>query len=277
MEKKYGVYICKGCGIKDAVDVDKLAAGAAKAAKIPAEKVKAHDVLCSPDGVAMINGDIKDEGVNAISIAACSWRVKYEEFDFPGCFVDRTNIRELVAWSQPPMTEDTQALAADYVTMGIVKTQKGLLPEPGILEDLSKTIMVVGGGMTGLTAALDAANAGYDVVVVEKEPELGGMGAKLYRQMPTESPYEKLEEPAVFKKIKEVNANDRIKVFTSTTIAKTDGQPGLFDVTLSNGQTVRAGAFVMAAGWKPYDATKLSHLGYGLPNVVTSVQFEEMA
>jgi quinone-modifying oxidoreductase subunit QmoB len=280
MEKKYGVYICKGCGIGEAVDIGKVVASAAKAAKIPPEKVKTHDILCSPEGVAMINGDIKDGGVNAISIGACSWRVKYEEFDFPGCIMDRANLRELVAWSQTPGSEEAQSLAMDYMTMSIIKTQKGDLPEPNVLEDLNKTIMVVGGGMAGLTAALETAKAGYDVVLIEKEAELGGWGAKLHKQTPREYPYESLEEPAVFSRIKEVQANDRIKVFTSTTIEKTDGQPGLFDVTLRrNGgsETIKAGAIVLAAGWKPYDASKLTHLGYGLPNVITSLEMEEIA
>jgi len=280
MEKKYGVYICKGCGIADAVDVDKVIAGAASSAKLPKDKFKSHDILCSPDGIAMINTDIKNDGVNAITIGACSWRAKYTEFDFPGCIMSRANIRELVAWTQPPKEEATEALAVDYMIMAIVKTQKGDLPEPGILEDLSNAIMVVGGGMTGLTAALEAAKAGYDVLLIEKEAQLGGWGAKLYKSIPREYPYEKLEEPPVIAKIKEAQANPRIKIYTSTAIEKTDGQPGLYDVTLktANGEEkVKAGAIVMAAGWKPYDATKLSHLGYGLPNVVTNVEFEEIA
>jgi|Deesub1362A_J573_1020465.scaffolds.fasta_scaffold00268_17 quinone-modifying oxidoreductase subunit QmoB len=286
MEKKYGVYICKGCGIGETLDIEKLVSDVASNTRLAEEDIKTHDVLCSPDGIAMINKDIKESGVNAITIGACSWRVKYEEFDFPGCIVERANIRELVVWTQPPATEETpeyytpQMMATDYVTMTVIKTQKGELPEPGILEDLSKTIMVVGGGITGLTAALEAANAGYDVVLIEKEAELGGWGAKLYKQIPREYPYEQLEEPLVFTKIKEVNNNDKIKVFTSTTIEKTEGQPGLFDVTLNrNGssETIKVGAIVLAAGWKPYDASKLTHLGYGLPNVITSIEMEEIA
>ncbi len=280
MEKRYGVYICKGCGIGQAVDIEKIISSAAGNSKLPKERFKTHDVLCSPDGIAMINRDIKDEGVNALAIGACSWRTKYEEFNFPGCIVARANLRELVAWSQPPMTEDTQALAVDYVVMGIVQAQKGDLPEPGILEDLSKRLLVIGGGITGLTAALEAAKAGREVVLIEKQAELGGWGAKIHKQAPRAYPYKELEEPAVFAKIKEVKANAGIKVYTSTVVEKTVGQPGLFDVTLmtANGtETVKVGAIVLAAGWKPYDATKLGHLGYGLPNVVTSVEFEEIA
>ena len=285
MEKNYGVYICKGCGIGDMVDCEKVAQEAASTTGTPADKFKVVDVLCSPEGIETINAGIK-EGVNTITIAACSPRVKFDEFDFPGCIVERANIRELMAWTQPQATEETLeeyhplGIATDYVVMSIIKTQKGDMPEPNILEDLSKAIMVVGGGMAGLTAALEAARAGYDVVLVEKEAALGGMAAKLYKQAPTAAPFDTLEDSAVLANIKAVQEHEKIKVLTSATIDKTEGQPGLFDVTVSsNGstETMRVGAFVLAAGWKPYDATKLGHLGYGKPNVVTALQFEEMA
>ncbi|MDP3261145.1 MAG: FAD-dependent oxidoreductase [Thermodesulfovibrionales bacterium] len=279
MDKKYGVYICKGCGIEKAIDIEKLSKNAAKGAKLPEETVKNHPILCSPEGLQLIKSDIK-EGTNTIVIAACSPRVKYEEFDFPGTITERANIRELVAWSQQPNTEEAQMTAADYLRMGIIKVQKGTLPEPNVLEDLSKTILVVGGGISGLSAALEAANAGYQVVLVEKETELGGWAAKLYKEVPRQYPYEKLDDPIIFSKIQEVESNPNIKVFKSSVIEKTDGQPGLLDVTIRNNgtsETIRVGSVIMASGWKPYDAAKLGHLGYGKPNVITSVQMEEMA
>lgn len=279
MEKKFGVYICKGCGIGESIDIEKLKKSAARAAKVQAEDIREHQILCSPEGLELIKNDIK-EGVNTITIGACSPRVKYEEFDFPGTIVERVNLREHVAWTQEPMNSDTQSLADDYIKMGIVKTQRGDLPEPNILPDLSKTILVIGGGMAGLSAALEAAKAGYQVVLVEKEAELGGMSAKLYKETPRQYPFDKLDEPRIAGIIKEVEANSNIKVYKSTVVEKTDGQPGLLDVTLRNNgtsETMRVGAVIMAAGWKPYDASKLGHLGYGKPNVITNVQMEEMA
>jgi len=285
MEKNFGVYICKGCGIGDVIDAQKVAADAASNTRTPEDSIKVVDILCSPEGLETIKADVK-AGKNTLTIAACSPRVKYEEFDFPGCIVERTNIREFVAWGHPPVAEETkdyyspQAAATDYVTMGIIRTQKGDLPAPSILEDLSKTILVVGGGMAGLTAALEASKAGYEVVVVEKEAEMGGYGAKLHKAIPRTAPYEGPVTPPVLQKIQEVKQNGKIKVFTSSVIEKIEGQPGLFDVTVktaSGPQTLRAGAIVLAAGWKPYDATKLTHLGYGKPNVITSLQLEEMA
>ncbi len=279
MEKKFGVYICTGCNIGESVNIEKLKKSTAGGGGVPADVVKEHPVLCSPEGLDIIKNDIKS-GTNTIIIGACSPRVKYEEFDFPGTITERVNLREFVAWSLEPNTESTQSAAEDYMKMGIIKTKKGDLPAPNILEDLSKKLLVIGGGITGLTAALEAANAGYDVVLVEKEAELGGWAAKLYKEVPREYPYEKLDEPVVFNKIKEVESNPNIKVFKSSVIEKTDGQPGLFDVTIKNNgssEVIKVGAIIMAAGWKPYDATKLGHLGYGKPNVITSIQLEEMA
>src|SRR4030065_2185396 len=281
MEKKFGVYICKGCGIGESINIEKLKTRTAGKGKVPADIVKEHHVLCSPEGLELIKNDIK-EGPNTIIIGACSPRVKYEEFDFPGTITERVNLREFVAWTQPPNTEETQSLAEDYLAMGVVKVQKGDLPEPAILENLSRDILVVGGGIAGMSAALEAAEAGYKVVLVEKEPQLGGFANKLYKKIPAR----KFTDPVIVdteidKVIKEVESHSNIKVNKSSKIEKTEGQPGLYDVTISsNGssETVKIGAVVMATGWKPYDATKLDYLGYGkFKDVVTNIEFEDIA
>ncbi|MBI5055332.1 MAG: hydrogenase iron-sulfur subunit [Nitrospirae bacterium] len=279
MEKKFGVYFCKGCGIGESINFEKLKPRVSGKGKVPIDIIKEHPVLCSPEGLELIKNDIA-AGTNTLIIGACSPRVKYEEFDFPGMLTERVNLREFVAWTAEPMSADAQSLADDYMVMGILKAQKGNMPEPNILPDLSKTILVIGGGMSGLTSALEAAEAGYQVVLVEKEAELGGWGAKLYKETPRQSPFDKLEEPRIFAKIKEVESHPNIKVFKSSVLEKTDGQPGLLDVTIKtngNSESMRVGAVIMAAGWKPYDASKLEYLGYGKPNVITNVQMEEMA
>jgi quinone-modifying oxidoreductase subunit QmoB len=230
----------------------------------------------------MILEDLKPEGeaINALVIAACSPRVKYEELDFPNVLVERCNIRESVAWTQEPNNEHTQALAEDYLRMYCARVKKSELPEPYQTE-CDKTILVIGGGAAGLSAALEAANNGYDVVLVEKQAELGGYAAKLHRQTPSSYPFTTLQEPTVFKKIKEVQGHPKIRVFTNAQIEKIDGQPGLLDTTLTvNGseETFRVGSVVLAAGWRPYDATRLTKLGYGLSkDVITNLEMEELA
>ncbi|MBM4284418.1 MAG: FAD-dependent oxidoreductase [Deltaproteobacteria bacterium] len=278
MEKKFGVYLCKGCGIGEAVKSESMHKAIKKEAKI--QHIKEHDILCSPEGLAMIKEDIANEGINSLVIAACSPRVKYDEFDFPGCIVERCNIREQVVWIQPPGGEEIQSMAEDYVRMGAARMKKSDLPEPYQTE-CDKTILVIGGGMAGLSAALHAANHDYDVVLVEKEQELGGFGAKLHKATPSSYPYTTLQDSPVLAKIKEVTAHPKIRVMTGSTVVKSEGQPGLLDVTVStngNEETMSIGAMVLAAGWKPYDAAKLDKLGSGVsPDVITNVQMEEMA
>ena len=280
MEKKYGVYLCKGCGIAEAIDFESLTKVIKKEGKI--QHIKEGDILCSPAGRDLILEDLKPEGegINAIVIAACSPRVKYEELDFPNVVVERCSLRELAVWTQEPQVETTQLLAEDYLRMSCARVKKAELPEPYQTE-CDKTILVIGGGIAGLSAALEAANDGYAVVLVEKEAQLGGFAAKMHRQTPSSYPYTTLQEPAVFKKIQAVQNHPKIKVMTAATLEKLDGQPGLLDATIkSNGNvdTLRVGTVVVAAGWKPYDATKLTNLGYGLSkDVITNIEMEEMA
>ena len=196
MEKKLGFYVCKGCEIGQSLDIEGLLKVAAKEGKVPI--CKEHDVLCSPEGIKFLQDEIANEEINTLVIAACSPRVKFEEFDFPGCLTERVNLRELVVWSHEPNHEETQALAEDYVRMGCAKAKRAEIPEPYASDPIDKTVMVIGGGITGLSAALEVANLGYSVVLVEKEAELGGYGAKLYRQCPRSYPYQVPEEPAVF-------------------------------------------------------------------------------
>jgi len=140
---------------------------------------------------------------------------------------------------------------------------------------------VVGGGITGMTAALETAAAGYEVYLVEKNQSLGGWMAKLHKQFPKHPPYHELESTDIGAKIKELQENPRIKVFTGAEIEKIAGSPGMFDVQLrQNGDqtTFKAGAIVQATGFVPYDANKLEFLGFGkYPDVVTTIQIEEMA
>jgi len=268
---KVSVYICTGCGI-DKLDIERLK-------KVSQEEYGiepvVHPHLCSKEGAEIVRNDEAD----GIVIAACSPRVKTNVFDIEGKYVERVNLREGVVWSHD-IDEHAQELAEDYLRMGIVKAQKAQIPEP-YLQETSKDILVVGGGVTGLTAALEIAKAGYKAYLVEKEPNLGGWLAKNYKALPTAPPYNRLEEPIVYRLIEEVTSNGNITVYTSSTIESISGQPGMFDVTINqNGNQVqfRVGAIVVATGWKPYDAKKLENLGYGkYKDVITNLELEQMA
>ncbi len=276
--KRLGVYICTGCSIGASLDVSKLA-GVAKT-EYKAHVCRSHQLLCGAEGVAEIRADIQSGAVNTLVIAGCSPRAKTASFDFGGDVVcDRVNLREHVVWSHEPNHEDTQMLAEDLLRMGIVKAQHMDRLEPAA-EPISRTVLVVGGGVTGISAALEAANAGFNVLLVEKQPQLGGYLAGVKKNFPTRAPYTEAEASDIAARIGEVSSHPRIKVFCSTTVTRTEGQPGVFDVTLQNctaSAVHRVGAIVMATGFKPYDAGKLTTLGYGLKDVVTSVDLEKAA
>lgn len=279
MDKKLGVYICTGCDIGESLDIDKLSKVAKEEQKIPLCAVHAN--LCSPEGVGLINKDIKEQGVNAVVIGACSPRVHFDTFAFDpsSVFVERVNLREHVAWSHVPKDEDTQMLAEDYVRMGITKAKKASTPVPHI-ETVDKTILVIGGGISGLTSALESARAGYKVVLVEKAASLGGRMNSWHRQLPKDPPYRELQSVDVADRINEVKKYPGIKVYLSAEIEKISGQPGMFDVSIKqNGtaNTERIGSIVVATGWKPYDAAKIDGFGFGqYKNVINNVMMEEI-
>ncbi len=269
------VFICTGCGIGEAIDAGALGELINEEYKV---EPKLHPALCGEEGVALLKEALADGGKAVLG--ACSHREKCDVFTIPDRFISRVSLREGVAWCQPAGEEDTQMLANDYMRMGMIQAQKSEVPEP-FDEEISNSILVVGGGFTGLTAAAEAAAAGREVVLVEKADELGGRLLANYKQFPTKPPYRELEEPAIVGLIERVKASELITVHTGTKIQRISGQPGQFDVTLetpSGEVAFRAGGIVQATGWKPYDATKLGHLGYGKSSdVVTNVEFEEMA
>ncbi|MCE5244603.1 MAG: FAD-dependent oxidoreductase, partial [Desulfobacteraceae bacterium] len=279
MENKIAVYICTGCGIGDALNIEQLGEVATKDCKLPV--CKSHANLCGAEGVQMIKDDMAGDGVNAAIIAGCSPRVMYDVFNFDGAIVERVNLREQVVWSQPAGEEDTQMMAEDYIRMAAAKVKKMELPVPYQPDqEMSKDILVVGGGVTGMTAAVEAAAAGYSVVLVEKEPELGGFQKNVTHNVTF--PFKEVTANDLGKLVASVEKNDKIKVYTGARLEKLSGGPCVFTASIQqNGSSEerKIGSVVLAAGWKPYDPEKLDKkFGYGTtPNVVTNTRFEDLA
>ncbi len=274
--KRLGVYICSAYGIGEAIDCEKLAEDLKKIENVVICKVRKD--LCTESGADEIRQDIIEHNLEGIVIGASSPRFHTEIFKFdPKIAVDRVSLREQVAWTHEPKHKETQRLALDYMMMGIAKLNTFEPPEPMIL-DINETVMVIGGGVTGMNAALATTKAGFNVILVEKEAELGGFYRKLYRLTPTKEPFNELMINPCEALIEEVKSDPKIEILTNTKIISTSGQPGMFDVIAkSNGEEIRfqVGTIVQATGWIPYDATKLSHLGYGLDNVLTNIELEE--
>lgn len=321
MSNKIGVYICEGCDIGPQLNAGQLAEFVRSEYGGSCPVVKTAPVLCSQEGKALIQTDVDAETVDKVAVCACSPRVKWDVFRFGDkAVVERVNLREQCAWSynrpeadqtaEGEVPETLRMMAQDYIRMGIIKLQKYTAPQAEIPE-VTKTILVLGGGNTGLTAALGGAKLGYDVVLVEKEAQLGGFAAKMYKQVPYFYPYTEALTPNIDRKINEVTAHEKIRVITNATLEKLEGAPGQYTAVIKNGageESIPIGSVVLATGWKPFDPTArvaakdapacevqdgeaaadatvvekgenvLEPLGYGkFTNVITNVDMELMA
>jgi quinone-modifying oxidoreductase subunit QmoB len=283
MDEKIGVFICTGYGIAEALDIEALCKVATGEFSVPFCKTVES---CEGSGLKAINADIASEALTKVVIAGISPR-RYTDGVFPiDVIVEKVALLEHVVWCRPPNDEDTQMMAEDYLRIYITKVQKMQHLEPFVPEEsIDKGILVVGGGIAGMTAALEAAKTGYEVRLVEKANKLGGWLAKQHKSIPTKPPYRDLEDTGIETLMAEVQANPRIHVYTSAVTSEIVGAPGLFDVTLvssGNGKPMgevegqfRVGAIIQATGWKPKEPR--DSLPYGkLENVIRNVELEEM-
>ena len=320
MDKVIGAYLCTGCGIGDALDIDALKSAASETGA----EMQDHSCLCGAEGRALIEKDIADNGVNVITVCACSPRVMQKEFDFGDETITvRGNLREQVAWAAAPVAKEAaegeeeaaeapeaegvdefvQEMGEDYVRMAVTRAQKTEKPEPYQLETLNKQILVMGGGIAGMTAATEASKAGYDVTLVEKEGALGGKANGWRKQFPTSYPYAELEDNSIASMIAAVESDSKITVKTSTEVARISGAPGDFVATFKAAGTKTEwdaparvtvdeqekiekgemedpnagmqvyternpdgevfGSVVLATGWRPADVSEYEHLGHG--------------
>lgn len=276
MEDKIGVFICTGYGIAEALDIEALCKVAEEEFTI--SSCRTID-SCEPSDLRLIARDIKNEGLTKVVIGGVSSR-RYAEGIFPpDVIVEKFALRDHVVWCSEPNDEDTQMLAEDYLRMYMAKIEKmeaieSFQPE----ERIDKSILVVGGGITGITSAIEASKAGYNVRLVEKSNQLGGWLGKQYYSIPTKTPFRELEPTGIAELIKQVENNPKIKVYLSAITAKISGAPGLFDVKLKSGaeniDSFRVGSIIQATGWKPKE---IEDLPFGnIQNVIRNVDLEKM-
>jgi heterodisulfide reductase subunit A len=278
---RVGVYICH-CGINIAATVD-VTAVAEYAAHLPGVVVsRNYTYMCSDPGQVLIKKDIAEFNLNRVVVASCSplmheptFRATVAEAGVnPYCF-EMANIREQCSWVHPEGTLTTQK-AMKLVASAVAKANR-LEPLQIRSVPVVPAALVVGGGIAGIHAALDIADADFDVTLIESSPALGGHATRLHRTFPTLESVADLLNPLVDR----VQEHPRIKVMTEAELLEIGGYMGNFHARVRQGQEeheVAAGAIIVATGYQVFDARRKPELGYGVyPQVITTLDFEQLA
>lgn len=189
-EIRIGVYICHcGLNIAGAVDCTGVAEYASKLPDVVLSKDIAY--LCSEPGQTEIKQDIAEEGINRVVVGSCTPRL--HEPTFRQCIegaglnpylMEMANLREQCSWVHGNDREKATAKAMDLIRSAVARARL-LTPLRDTEVAVEQTSLIIGGGVAGIQAALDLADAGYRVIMVEKEPTIGGIMARLDKTFPT--------------------------------------------------------------------------------------------
>lgn len=279
--KRIGVYIC-WCGTNIAlmVDVEEVTR---QMAKIP-DVVIARDYkyMCSDPGQDLIIRDIKENNLNRIVVASCSPRM--HELTFRNAlkkaglnpyYFEMANIREQDSWVHTDRYEATKkAEALVMAAINRVRYHEALVSRK---VEIDPATLVIGGGITGITAALEIAGSGEKVYLIEQTDKLGGHAAGLDLTFPYMYSAVQMMRPLVSK----LNNDPNIEVFLNSQVKEIKGYIGNFEaqVNSSGGKETKLkfGNIIVATGLKTFDPSGMENYGYGkFPDVITSKEFEEM-
>jgi heterodisulfide reductase subunit A len=279
-KRRIGVYVCHcGGNISDYVDVDKVV----KELEDDPEVVVAKTAMftCSDATQQEIIQDIQEQSLDGIVVASCS--PKLHTFTFrevarraglsPFQYT-QVNVREQCSWTHTDDHEGATAKAIKLVKAGVGRTRLTVPLEPIVVQTVPKAV-VIGGGITGLRAALGLAQIGIAAFLVEKEAELGGWTAGFGEMYP----YGKNGRQMAADLIRQVRSNPGVTVFTEAEITGKTGSFGNYRVHIrvSTGETVSvdAGSIVVATGFAAYPVSE-DEFGYGLDGVITLPEFKKI-
>ena len=280
-EERIGVYICHcGTNISKMVDVEAVAETAKEFPGVANSCT--YKYMCSNPGQELIVDDVRKHGLTRVIVAACSPRM--HEGTFRGALeragvnpymLEMANIREQCSWIHEDRTDATEKAKA----LARGAASRVLYHEP--LERRSVAMcpatLVVGGGITGLTTALELADADQQVYLVERKGELGGNVARI----DLTAPYLDCARDMLKEMISRVKNHPKIRVFLQCELAELKGFIGNFRPRIKDQDgglfDLEVGSVVVSTGYKEFDASRIEQLGYGrLPNVITSFELEAM-
>ncbi|KAF5435828.1 heterodisulfide reductase subunit A [Candidatus Methanophagaceae archaeon] len=228
---RIGVYVCHcGINIKMTVDVDEVMR---HAASLPNVVVARHYIfLCSDPGQDLIRKDIAAGTVNRVIVASCSPRMHEPTFrktcadsGLNPFYYEMANIREQCSWPHGDFQKEATEKAKELVSSAVARSTL-LEPIEEVEVEVTPEVLVIGGGVTGMYAALDIANGGYKVHLVEHTPSIGGHVAQLDRFFPTLERATSLLTPRMI----EVGAHPNINLMAYSEVEEISGYIGNYDV-----------------------------------------------
>jgi heterodisulfide reductase subunit A len=277
---RVGVFVCNcGKNIGGFVDVPEVASFASN---LPNVVFTEQDLFaCSEDTQKRLKEAIREHNLNRVVIAACSpithgmlFQQTCEESGLNRYLCEMANIRNQCSWVHSNNRELATSKAKDLVEMAISKASH-LNPLQSQRIDVTQSCLIIGGGIAGIKAAINLADMGIDVYLVEREKALGGKLRELHTLFPSDKPAAEVLRPL----LQTLEQKRNVSVFLDTEISAVDGYVGNFRATLvaqSSGvvQHITAGTIVVATGFQEIDLTGM--YGYGdHKNIITQMELEE--
>ncbi len=244
---KVGVFVCKcGLNIGGVVDCESVAEYASKLKNV--EYAEWNTFTCSDSSQKEIEQTIKEKGLNRVVVAACSPRIHEPTFrrmcEHAGVnqyLFDMANIREHCSWVHADDKEKATEKAKDLVKMAVRKAEL-LEPLETMTMPVTKEALVLGGGVSGLRSALDIADLGFKVHLVERNPSIGGVMAQLDKTFPTLDCSICIQGPMMSDAGKHPNINllayhelKSVEGFIGNFVATVERKPRYVDTTTCNG------------------------------------------
>ncbi|MHA2038186.1 MAG: CoB--CoM heterodisulfide reductase iron-sulfur subunit A family protein [Promethearchaeota archaeon] len=275
-EVRIGVFICHcGSNIGGYIDCKEVA----ERAKSLPNVVFTQDNLytCSETGLAEIKKGIQEHNLNRVVVASCTprtheplFRSCIEEEGLNPYLFNFVNIRDQNTWVHQKVPDKAFIKANEVVKMGVAKAEK-LEALDKIIVDVTPTALVIGGGIAGMTAALNLSNQGFETHLVEKDSRLGGRLNGLYKLFPKDQ--EASELLNVFKK--RIEENSKLTVYTSAQVKTIEGFVGNYEVEVDQGGNIiplKIGGIIVAVGTSLF--TPEGYYGYDGEKRITQSQLE---
>jgi len=280
-------YLC-GCrgAVSKHIDLESIAKELASDPAIVT--VAVHDALCSRDGQKFLKEERASKDFDRVAVAACSPNIQgliisrsLEEEGMNRYLFEQVNIREQCAWSHTDRGQATEK--AGRLIRGAIARAMELEPLEDIEVPILPSALVIGGGVTGMQAALDIASEGYKVHLVERSDELGGRAYKLSMTFPTHNCgiccMQYCKECVFTPKIEDVHQNENIEVLLSSEIDEITGGFGKRHVKVKTPDGMKefdVGTIIVATGTKIFDPSRIPELRYENKDVITTVELEQL-